>query len=574
MSLLKSFKVRTKFSILIAIMTIGIIIVGITGYYYKSIADQKLSHMYNDNLKTIELLDDTRTQSRANKGNILELILAKDDTTRKNVLADIEKRKKAIDENLMQYEKMGLDAYEKEQYTVIKKNLEAWREILNKTIDLTGAGKSEEAYTLYEQKGNKAFEDLQTSIRAITNYNIDYAEKMYLQNQADSKEALLQIIIVIAFVISTALIIGVYITLSITKPLKKVVALINETSKLNLVYDSSFEYLFKYKDEMGLIAVSVANMRKVLREIAGKVAGMSGNLTSHSEELTASTEEYTKSISQIATAIDDMAQGNSSQAEMVTNINTKISGVTKTIDEVNRLTAMNAENAKKSLETVDYGQQAVETATESMQENLQIVNAVGDSLNRLSEMIHKVSSFTVVVNDIAGQTNLLALNAAIEAARAGEAGKGFAVVSEEIRKLAEGSAAAAKEITRIIQATMEESNATLENMDKARGVVENQSKAIDNTKLAFERIKVAVEEITKKVQETADMLMNVDTIAKEISNQTQDMAAVAEEAAAGSQEISASSEEQYTTIETIAGTASDLSAMAMELNSEISKFKF
>jgi len=383
------------------------------------------------------------------------------------------------------------------------------------------------------------------------------------------------VIALVAVILAVAMgciLLSVYITLSITRPLDKLITLIDDTSSLNLSHNQSNAYLLEYGGEIGAITRSIAGMRKALRAIVEDIKRVSGDLTANSEELTAATDEYSKSINQVAAAINEIAEGNGNQASMVGDTNTKLSDVVKLIDEVNKLTAINAENAKKSLDTIEYGKNTVDFAEEKVKENIIISDAVGNSVNQLNGLIQKVGGFVDTINDIASQTNLLALNAAIEAARAGDVGKGFAVVSEEIRKLAEGSASAAKEITVIVNATVEESNSTLENMNKARLVVDNQSKAIEDINCAFELIRNSVKDITSKVQDSAVMLESIDNTSRKVSNQTQDMAAVAEQSAAGSEEISASAEEQLASIESIANSAVDLSKLAAKLNSEINKF--
>ncbi|MDP4183023.1 MAG: methyl-accepting chemotaxis protein, partial [Bacillota bacterium] len=230
-------------------------------------------------------------------------------------------------------------------------------------------------------------------------------------------------------------------------------------------------------------------------------------------------------------------------------------------------------NAGKSLKMVELGQNAVDLAIERMNENFQITKEVGNSVNDLGEMVAKVESIVDVITSITEQTNLLALNAAIEAARAGEAGKGFAVVSEEIRKLAEGSSSAAKEITTIIRETTEKNKQASENMALSRITVDAQVTAVNNTKEAFDKIKLSVEDIVKGSQQSSEMLKDIDSRSKEIANHTQDMAAVAQESAASSQEISASGQEQLASIEMIANSASGLSKMAEELTKEVKKFK-
>lgn len=382
--------------------------------------------------------------------------------------------------------------------------------------------------------------------------------------------ALFAVILAVSMV---CILLSIYITLSITKPLNKLITLIDDTSSLNLSHNQSNAYLLEYGDEIGVITRSISVMRKALRSIVEDIKKVSGNLTANSEELTSATDQYSKSINQVVAAIHEIAEGNSNQADMVGNTNSNLIDMVKIINEVNRLTAINAESAKKSLETIAHGKKTVIFAEEKMKESIVISGAVEKSVNQLNELIKKVGGFVDIINSIASQTNLLALNAAIEAARAGEAGKGFAVVSEEIRKLAEGSASASKEITLIINATVEESNLTLENVNKTRLVIDNQSKAIEDIDVAFGRIKNSVEDITCKVKDSAVMLENIDNTFRKISDQTQDMAAVAEQSAAGSEEISASAEEQLASIESIANSAAYLSEMAIKLNNEIIKFK-
>lgn len=573
MNFLSKIKIRTKLTILIALMLTGILIVGTIGYYYNYNSGKALTSIYKQNLITIELLSDVRTQSRANFANILKLALITEASYQKDVLADIEKRKGAIDANLQEYEKTDFDAYEKEHYAMLKEKLDAWRAILSKSVELSTSGKSNEITEFFRTSGEKPFEDLQTSIRDLVNYNIKNADEVYKQSKAAAKtaETLLVMIIILTAVI--CIIFGILITRSITNPIARVVSLIGKTSNLDLVNDTSFNSLLKYKDEIGTIVRSVADMRKSLREMAGKVIAISNNLAANSEELTASTDESAKTLNQVVTAINEIAGGNGSQAETINNASSTISYISGSIDEITRVTSESSHNAVKSLELLGEGQNAVKQTMDKMQQNISVADEVNISINELSEEIGKVGSITDVINSIAEQTNLLALNAAIEAARAGEAGKGFAVVAEEIRKLSEGSSSAVKEITNIIGATIEKNKATAKNMDKAKEIVSEQEKAVRITKEAFDKIELSVEDIAIRTRNAASALNNIDTEAKKISNQTQDMAAIAQESAASSEEISAASEEQLASIEMIAKAANDLSVMAMELNDEISKFK-
>jgi methyl-accepting chemotaxis protein len=573
MNLLKSFKIHTKLSILIFITTIGIVAVGIVGYYYNSQSKSTIAEMYKENMLPDKILADALVQASANKTNTLELMLTKDISVQSKIFVDIQNKAKLFDDDFAEYEKSDLDRYELDHYAEMKKSLAAWRDIRNKCSDLVKSGKSDEAYALYTSTGIKGFEDFQTDLENLLDYNTQLADRSYINNGIEYNKAITLMIFIIVIVIVICAIVSILITFSITKPLKKTVGFIEKTSRFDLVYDPSIEYLLGYKDETGDMVRALADMRKTLRGIVGDIIAISNNLAEHSVGLTASTEENSKAIGQVVTTINEMAEGNNNQAEMVSKTSETISDVVKTINDVNITTEANANNAAKSLEMVDEGQKTIDIAVEKMNENVRITQKVGLAVNELSEMMGKVGGIVDVITSISGQTNLLALNAAIEAARAGDAGKGFSVVSEEIRKLAEGSSSAAKDISHIIKETIEKIKYTADSMDKARLVVDSQKAAVTVTEEVFTKIKESVKDIAKCTQQSSVMLQDINTKSKDIADQTQDMAAVAEQSAAGTEEVAASGEEQLASIELIAHAAFELSAIAEELNSKIRKFK-
>lgn len=407
------------------------------------------------------------------------------------------------------------------------------------------------------------------------NYIDDIDETVLKYNkEAAGENTRTYIVMIVALLVSLiiAFIMSLFLGTRISHPILKVTELINRTSKFNLIYDKSFEPLLKNKDETGTIAKAIFDMRSIMHVMVEKIITVSGSLAKHSGELSVTSENNVRTLNQIVTTINELAGGNSSQAELITKTNEKISGVVKTINEISDETFINSENASKSLDMVLVGDNAVLKQAQRMSENVAISSEVGRSIQELSTMIEKVGNIVSVINSIASQTNLLALNAAIEAARAGEAGKGFAVVSEEIRKLAEGSSDAAKEISQIVNNTVVKSKLTIENIEKAALAVSSQEEALNETKEAFKNIKISVREIAEKTKHSAEKLKQVDNMSNDIYNQSQDMSAVAEESAASMQEISATSEEQLASFEMVAKASADLSKMAEELSKEISRF--
>ncbi|HEX2925378.1 MAG TPA: MCP four helix bundle domain-containing protein [Ruminiclostridium sp.] len=571
--LLNNAKIKVKLILLTTVMIIGMLLVGSMGLYHTLNSQKDLSSIYNNNLGFVDSLSDASTQLLAVYADTLRLT-ASDDTNYKNVVAsDIKLREQNFDNNIKKFALVKMDDSDRVAYSSIKDELIEWRKVKDNAIELASAGKNSEAAALLKDTGEPLFQKLESSLTDLKDDNSKQAADVYNKSLASAKGVSLFLIILIISVSVVCIGIGVVIVRSITKPVSKAVALIRKTAAFDLVHDNSYDKLLNRTDEIGIIIKEVSLMRTSLHDTISKLNGISSTLAANSEELTASTDESKKSITQVTTALDEMARGNTNQSEIINKANEHITKIAEHIAEADDATTENEKTAMKSLQTVSEGYNAIVLTSEKMQENIEVSEEVNKSLADLSESIGKVGNITDVINSIATQTNLLALNAAIEAARAGESGKGFAVVAEEIRKLAEESSSAAKEINDIIKDTIANNVVASRNMERARELEAEQSSSVDITRQAFDNIKSSVEAITAKTKKSSQMLATIDMAAKEISSHTQELAALAEESAASSEEISASSQQQLASMEIIADTSSDLSEMALQLDSEIRKFK-
>jgi methyl-accepting chemotaxis protein len=175
-----------------------------------------------------------------------------------------------------------------------------------------------------------------------------------------------------------------------------------------------------------------------------------------------------------------------------------------------------------------------------------------EKIASLGEKSKEIGQIVNTINQISEQTNLLALNAAIEAARAGEAGRGFAVVADEVRKLAEESGQATKQIRDLIGGIQTEIDSAVRSMSENTKQVEEGSKGVELAVTTFETLPQVIDAVNKSAEEVGT---------------------VAQENASGAEEVSASIEEVTSSMQQVSNAAQQMASVASELKTVVERFK-
>jgi len=329
----------------------------------------------------------------------------------------------------------------------------------------------------------------------------------------------------------------------------------------------------KSKDEFGQLSdvfnQTIENLRILIRKIqyaietidlsAEQLDNSSNELSVSSEiisnnthDLAASVNEQSQSVSNIVYAIDEMVKS-------IQNIDTKLKYLDRSTDEV--------------MEKAEVGQDTINENINVMKQVEEFTNDLTSTVRILKNDSDEVGQILQIINNIAEQTNLLALNASIESARAGEAGKGFAVVAEEIRKLAENSKDATKNIEVLIQNTQIRANQAVTIMNDAGRQIEKGIKASQKTKDAFINIIESTKESTLQVKDINSLSNEISSISQAISATVQEVSAVVEESATVTEQVANSTEQQEKQFKIMINSIKDLSNIGKELLALAGQFK-
>jgi methyl-accepting chemotaxis protein len=331
-----------------------------------------------------------------------------------------------------------------------------------------------------------------------------------------------------------------------------------------------------------------------LRKAVGQVADSARNLNSASSQLATAARQAGEATNQIAATVQQVARGTQDQTQAVTRTAGSVEQMSRAIEgvakgaseqgnavakaseitaEINTIIQQMAGNVaavtRDSASATEAARNGASTVEQTLQGMQSIKTKVGVSAQKVQEMGERSNEIGVIVEtiqDIASQTNLLALNAAIEAARAGEHGKGFAVVADEVRKLAERSSQATKEIGGLIGGIQKTVAEAVKAMDEGSKEVENGVRSANQSGDALSDILNASEAVNKQAQQAAEGAGKMNAASNQLVSAVDSVSAVVEENTAATEEMAAGSGEVTQAIESIASVSEENSAAIEEVS--------
>ena len=371
----------------------------------------------------------------------------------------------------------------------------------------------------------------------------------------------------------------------------------SESSSLRGLMDQLSHRAAKLMAVSGGIAGSAQSSGAATRQIAENVSQMAEAATSEAGAMT----RANASIARIAESVEAIASGARDQAQAADSLSQAAAHIAEAVRVAGSSSETVVASTVQAVATAERGSEALRQTLEQMKSIEAAVDSSAATIQETNARAQQIGEIVGTIEDIAAQTNLLALNAAIEAARAGEQGKGFAVVASEVRKLAEKSAAATKEIGAIITTVQDSAQRAAEAMDVAMRKVHDGSSLAQHSGQALEELLELAKTTHRQTGEMAnahqtvtdvmgDLTGAIDRVSSVITANidrsemaaggiretleiVESVAAISEENAASAERVASSTGMVSRQAQEVTDAAAELTGIALELEGSTARFK-
>jgi len=534
-------KIVCCFSLMFALI---VIVIG-TAYLGITETTQSQQELFRENYTTsLDIVELRSAQNRA-RAQLLEMMMTDDRAKQQALERDIRERTEDIDKKLKELTAIQKDdpffLSALQELVVVR---DSYRKAREEQISLILGGKDEAA----RQQGLGQQEERYNKIRDISlkleQMEKEQAKQRLTQSEQRARTSLVIFLLVgvAAIIISTAMTLAM--NKAIAKPLTEIAAISERIAEGELEVNvlSSGR-----RDEVGMLIQTfrrmVANIKghadTTRRIAAGDLSGvvtpqserdvMGNALSAMGSSLREITREIIEGVNVLASSSSEIMASTNQVASGATETAAAVSETTSTVEEVKQTALVSSQKAKSVADTAQRAVQVAQVGRRSVEESIVgmgriqgQVEAIAESIVRLSEQSQTIGEIIATVNDLAEQSNLLAVNAAIEAAKAGEQGKGFAVVAQEVKSLAEQSKEATSQVRTILNDIQKATNAAVMATEQGNKAVEDGVRQSKEAGEAIRQMSMSIDESSQAANQIAassqQQLTGMDQVAMAMEN--------------------------------------------------------
>ncbi|WPP42658.1 methyl-accepting chemotaxis protein [Paenibacillus hunanensis] len=329
----------------------------------------------------------------------------------------------------------------------------------------------------------------------------------------------------------------------------------------------------KGRDELDELNRAFHQMIANLRSIVSSIGQAGNRVDDMAQDIDRSNDRMQDIVSQVAQSIEELAVGSQKIAE-------DLSVTVEVVDQMQDKFRSNLETTSESAAYSNEVLRSIQEGSSRMQQQLAIVTNNRQAMSELQQTVQsleqnagQIASMTQLVSDIASQTNLLSLNASIEAARAGDAGRGFAVVAGEVKKLADQSVEAARQIFAAVEAITSAVGQVHASVTNSVDLFVQQEQATVLTDASFAEISQQIQQIASHIHRLSDDMQSSHELSNQVQQAIENISAITEQSAAGSQEITASTVEQRHAFQQSSEQVKQLRQIRGEMHHELDRFQ-
>jgi len=540
---MKNLSIAQRIMLMIATSIIALLVVGFIGLTVSNKETDSIKHIDEDSLAGIIALSDARQAFMMLRVSVYPHLLTNDPAAKKEAESRIESNANLVLQLLRDYEKIITNNEDKKLLDADVAGLKEYLDVLNGQL-LPVSRKGENSAERDRALSQVSALSVKTRQALDDHMAFNKKEAAHTTEKALSSASQGKITSLIAIVVSAAIIgtLGFLLLINIRSSLTQIQAMVNQV-------ESDLDFTVRVKvtkqDEIGQTTSALNRLLDKLQDNLKSIATGAQSVASASS-LMATTSN------QVATASHQQSESASDMAATVEEMTVSINHVADRAQEANRISSESGQLAIQ-------GEKVISRTVSDIQDIAKTVDEAADLIHGLEQHSQQISQVVLVIKEVADQTNLLALNAAIEAARAGEQGRGFAVVADEVRKLAERTAASTKEIANTIDVMRANASNAVTSM---QGVVANVTKGVESAQEA----NASITQIGEGSRRAVGMVEEITSAIREQSSATNNIASQVERIAQMSEESSAAAENS-------AQTARDLDRLAAEMQQIIGTYR-